>query len=426
MCKRKTSSGMHVTLVNHSIDIIHGTGLETHPINAFLMASPCYGGRGHVMRARYMNNGGCCYGGGCDHRYSVCSVYNIYAATEAATMEAAAEAATTEAATMEAATMEAATEATTASSELLRTAIQMVLKDDGFDIPSEPARKARTLAGKYLEWCQEVKNECDFQVFSEDLVKGLEACFTSLPTAKARRERMWERYFKYRSSSEFTHKWKDHLSAIEESPSPVFYQFLTDVIMEHLIKKHFPVRSDHVECSTTLDYEEHNAIRYTAGYVLRAIQRKINRSSHPLKEELALCLEELREQSNEFSHVSEEWLQAIDRGGLVHVNDMTYMLFTALEQALRPYLGSMQTSSELNIKEVSKLIQSDGNVLFYWSILSVNWEDEAADALLVMLVEQWITLRGFSSASALMEKYKQSCKKNLEKSKGVRKRLQTE
>ena len=214
----------------------YGTGLETHSINTFLMASPCYGGRGHV----------------------ICALFGIMAGV-------------------------ATSEATTASSELLRTAVQMVLKDVGFDIPSEPARRARALGEKYLEWCQEDKNERDFQLFSEDLVKDVEACFTSLPTAKARRERMWERYFKYRSSSEFTHKWKDHLSAVEESPSPLFYQFITDVIMEHLIRKHFPVTSEHVECSATLDYEEHNAIRYTAGYVLRAIQKKINRSSHPLK-----------------------------------------------------------------------------------------------------------------------------------------------
>ena len=149
-------------------------------------------------------------------------------------------------------------------------------------------------------------------------------------------------------------------------------------------------------------------------------------SSHPLKVELALSLEELKEEGNDLTHSSEEWLQAIDRGGLVHVNDMTYMLFTALEQALRPCLESMENNSELNIKEVSKVIQTDENVLFYWAILSVNWEERAAEALLCMVVERWITLRGFSSASTMMEKYKQCCKKNLQKSKGVRKRLQTE
>ena len=62
-----------------TIDIIHGTGLETHSINTFLMASPCYGGRGHV----------------------ICALFGIMAGV-------------------------ATSEATTASSELLRTAVQMV------------------------------------------------------------------------------------------------------------------------------------------------------------------------------------------------------------------------------------------------------------------------------------------------------------
>ena len=48
---------------------------------------------------------------------------------------------------------------TAAPCELLRTAIQLVLKDDGFDIPSEPARKARLLAERYLEWCQKDENQ---------------------------------------------------------------------------------------------------------------------------------------------------------------------------------------------------------------------------------------------------------------------------
>ena len=312
--------------------------------------------------------------------------------------------------------------------ELVRTAVQLVLKDDGFCIQSEPARRARFLAEKYLEWCKKDENERVFQSFSDELVMGLQGCFTSKPTVKVRQKRIWESYFKYRSSSKFVQKWNDHLSPIggPGPSSPIFYQFVTDVIMEEMIKIHFPVTTEQRECSATLDYEEHNAIRYTAGYVLKALLRKINHSSYPLKEELALCIEELKEEGSAFSHASEEWLKAIDRGGLVHVSDMTYMLFTAMEQALRPCLVTMEKSAALDIKEVSKIIETDENVLFYWSILSVNWEEGAAEALLCMLVERWITLRGFSSASALMEKYKQQCKKNIQKSKGVRKRLQTE
>ena len=77
-----------------------------------------------------------------------------------------------------------------ASCKLLRTAVQLVVKDDGFNIPSEPARRARVLAERYLEWCESDENKRDFQLFSEELVRNLEACFTSHLTAKARRERM--------------------------------------------------------------------------------------------------------------------------------------------------------------------------------------------------------------------------------------------
>ena len=65
--------------------------------------------------------------------------------------------------------------------------------------------------------------------------------------------------------------------------------------MEHLTKERFPVVSENVESLATLGYGEHNAIRYTAGYVLRALQNKINCSSHPLKAELTLSLEELKD-----------------------------------------------------------------------------------------------------------------------------------
>ena len=40
-----------------------------------------------------------------------------------------------------------------------------------------------------------------------------------------------------------------------------------------------------------------------------------------------------------------------------------------------------------------------------------------------MITEQWITIRGFSYASAWMESHKQMMKKGTQKSKGVRKKL---
>ena len=43
---------------------------------------------------------------------------------------------------------------------------------------------------------------------------------------------------------------------------------------------------------------------------------------------------------------------------------------------------------------------------FYWSVLFVELQEEAASKkLFYMMVEHWITIRGFSYSSVLMEQY---------------------
>ena len=105
-----------------------------------------------------------------------------------------------------------ASAATSPCCELLSEAASLVLKDDGFNVPSEPARRARFMAERYVEWCVRAENKRDFELFSQGLVEDLEGCFSSQGSAKKRRERMWESFYKLRSSNEFIHRWADHLA----------------------------------------------------------------------------------------------------------------------------------------------------------------------------------------------------------------------
>lgn len=84
--------------------------------------------------------------------------------------------------------------------------------------------------------------------------------------------------------------------------------------------------------------------------------------------------------------------------------------------------NSKKKSELPDLTQVTHVIKNDDDVLFYQSIVSVSWEEEEAQVLLLMLVEHWSTLRGFSLAGAFMEKYKH---RNIQKSKHLRKRLQT-
>ena len=76
---------------------------------------------------------------------------------------------------------------------------------------------------------------------------------------------------------------------------------------------------------------------------------------------------------------------------------------------------------KLLTKAKEKIMASD-DVQFYWTMVASNWQEDAATALLEMMMDLWIQIRGHSTATAWLEKYKQD-KKPVQKSKGVRKQL---
>ncbi len=62
-----------------------------------------------------------------------------------------------------------------------------------------------------------------------------------------------------------------------------------------------------------------NALRYVAGYVPRAVAKKLKRSANPQKDQLWLCFLDLLNDGDEEDAESEEWLDVVDRGGLTEI-----------------------------------------------------------------------------------------------------------
>ena len=114
--------------------------------------------------------------------------------------------------------------------------------------------------------------------------------------------------------------------------------------MEDLIRRHFPVDAAPKTAEASLDFEK-NALHYTAGY----IQKKIQQLAHPMKKELLLCVLELMESGGENEDLAESaaWLNTIDCGRL---NDLLYILFLAMELALRRHLATSQASDLCTLK----------------------------------------------------------------------------
>ena len=93
---------------------------------------------------------------------------------------------------------------------------------------------------------------------------------------------------------------------------------------------------------------EANALRYAAGYVCRHLRRKLEKGSHPLKEELIIYLAKLvrsEGDSSEESGTAEEWTELVDRGGLWKVRNTTFQVFLALEEGIRSSLHALVSDS---------------------------------------------------------------------------------
>jgi hypothetical protein len=70
-------------------------------------------------------------------------------------------------------------------------------------------------------------------------------------------------------------------------------------------------------------------------------------------------------------------------------------------------------------------VLNNEDVLFCWCLLAAGTDDANVQMLLKMIIELYVTIRGFSFATSCVELYKQSIKKTLQKGKGIRKELFT-
>jgi hypothetical protein len=310
------------------------------------------------------------------------------------------------------------------SLDLFDKALSKLCNDEAFCV-SERAERASLCAQRLMR----LQDRSVVAVFSRDLLASLRSCFHH-PQKKLKcryfRERIWESYYKLCASDEFRGKWKDFLGkTIGFSACPIFYEYITNELMDKILFNHFKVSSqteladDQLSSTSHLDYEDMNSLYFTAGYVIRSLTKKISKSKHNLKGEILVCLQEMAQGEHDEDDLEmQEWIKLVDRGGLIHVSEVTYMVFHVMECTFRQYFKPGINS---NLKDMTEKILTNEELLFYWALVSVNWSDEESSTLQKLMVEHWITLRGFSSASAINELYKQEHNKTVQKSKPLRK-----
>ena len=225
-------------------------------------------------------------------------------------------------------------------------AIEDLVSDESFHVQLEPAVTALKQASSVLEWASETENHDTFTDFEAEVTTQLCRCLPEstrdVKSFQSQRVDMWRSYHSIRTETSFYCLWSQFISKITTSqPEPTFYQDVTDRLFEAIVTAAFPPRESSVESNLeqNLTYEDANVVRYVAGYVCRKVREKL---SHENKGELLKCLESLLGSEDE-SSASADWVDVVDRGGLLHVRKGTYMLFCAMEEEVREHfrMGKM-------------------------------------------------------------------------------------
>ena len=148
-------------------------------------------------------------------------------------------------------------------------------------------------------------------------------------------------------------------------------------------------------CATelpTMNSEEENALRYVSGYVALKLMRQYEKKEGEKATQFVECLSNMAVAGVESTYeYTKEWITAIDRGGLFHVNDGAYHLFRTIEEETRQILPR-HLANPLNSRDaLLEEIKESEDVLFYWSMLSIDIHShEDADELLKAVIKLWV------------------------------------
>lgn len=238
------------------------------------------------------------------------------------------------------------------------------------------------------------------------------------------RENLWRSFYKFRLS-ELPKLWDNFTTTMKldkKYKDPWLIQTAARIMTENIIKCKLPTPQSPDDPTVQLNTDEHNALRYAAGYVLYSMKKKY-KDKNPI---LLSWLEKQIDSSvnaSTYYQFTKLWVEKVNRGGLYLVSDSLYEVFLAMELVLRQYLRHCPQKHGLNKDQVLEAMQEDNAVQFHWSLMTMDLDDEESDTLLQEMIKLWLTIRGFSYASALVEEYKRSHNEALKRKKALRKEL---
>ena len=241
----------------------------------------------------------------------------------------------------------------------------------------------------------------------------------------AKREKMWKEFHKFRSSSLFT-MWGEMIQRLN-MPEKFMDMWLPQTVVrlafESIIKLKYPVAIPKSAPHLQLDDDELNALRYVAGFVLLSVKKAyVSTGATTIVNWIDRQVDGSVSSADTYYEFSKAWIDKVNRGGLFCICDTVFDMFVAMEKQLRQHLADLSECYGIDKEKVITGILEEDEVQLFWEMLTVELTEEEEQPLLRKIVKLWLTIRGFSYASAIIEEYKRSCGA-LKRQKALRKDL---
>jgi hypothetical protein len=323
--------------------------------------------------------------------------------------------------------------------DIVKTAFVEALNDPMLSLLTERASIARESAQHFVKLFSKYEVNPEFSAFCQNWIGMLQnkirAC-NNLQVLKGRsREKLWRSFYLHRTT-ELQSIWVEFMLRLKVDScfydDPLLIQIVCGRVFESLIKTEFPLPSMTPSSVPAVSTDEKQAICYAAGYVLRSIRLKLSKSSSFANKTIASFIITLHEENDDFEQDDgdceesyKDWIKKVNRGGLFVIGDHVHETFLAIENVTRKYLKDLHSplNKTIDVDALFQVILTDDDVRFWWTIVCSTLENDLADILLEQIVKLWITLRGFSLTSAIVEQYKQCTKINPKRKRSLRKDL---
>ena len=207
----------------------------------------------------------------------------------------------------------------------------------------------------------------------------------------------------------------------------VLWQCITDKIIEYLSVKNSELGVCHNKPKFTrrLDPVEENAIRYAGGYIIRKVITAYKKKGACVDGLLHLVLDEAgkNEEEGSFLQYTCKWLEKTDRGGLYHISEVCFELFSEIELTIYEILNKNFVSKKKTaLEDIKQAAYDDDDVKRIWSICSedMDIDESMCNAIIHSIIHDYIVLHGHSLTSKYMEEFKKLKQEGTRKKKGVR------